>query len=302
MLSPRVAGTAAPSPAGCRTPALARATGGKAGAKGCFDWPAAAGATHGSPLVARPPSAFTLIELLVVIAIIAILASLLLPALGRAKMKAQAIMCMSHTRQLTLAWVVYAGDFGDRLLTSGGWMDGDVRNPDTDEFIDRYGELRKQPLNPYLGGNVRVYQCPSDTRKSTALGFAGMPCCRSVSMNNHIGDYFTLKFGQDYQFLEFMKMSDLTRPGPVNTFVILDEGPSINDGWFMMNMGGFDPRDPGLQAFGDRPASYHNRAGSFSFADGHSEIHKWRGDRPFTPDDVDWVQSKATAKKGRAFR
>ena len=96
----------------------------------------------------------------------------------------------------------------------------------------------------------------------------------------------------------FRKMADIVDPSPSGCWVVIDENPdSINDGWFMADMGGYDPRVPSSQHFGDQPASYHNRSAGFSFVDGHSEIHKWRGDNPFTADDVDWVQSKTTASR-----
>ena len=254
---------------------------------------------------ARAVPGFTLIELLVVIAIIAILAAMLLPALGKAKIKAQAVQCMNHSKQLTLGWVMYNGDQNDRCLSSGAWCGGSSM-ADTASFnFTDYELMRNLPLSPYVGRSVTVWQCPGSTKRSTAPATLGQPGARSYSMNNWIGHYGNR--GDTPAFLEFLKMSDFTRPGPVNTFVLLDESDSINDGWFMADMSGYDPRDHALQAatnFGDDPGSWHNRACGFSFADGHSEIHKWRQyDRTkrakASADDVDWLQSKTTAKSQR---
>jgi prepilin-type N-terminal cleavage/methylation domain-containing protein len=254
----------------------------------------------------RGRRAFTLIELLVVIAIIAILAAMLLPALAKAKIRAHRIMCLNNTKQLTLAWIMYAGDNREVLLSARGWMSVNVDNPAADQFIDRYKELPKQPLGSFTGGSVKIYQCPGDPRKSTQPGYVGTPACRSVAMNSYIGS------GWDGGYLVYKKMTDLIRPGPVNTFVILDEGLSINDGFFATDMGTYDPNNmPGKQTT-DVPATYHSMAGSFSFADGHSEIHKWKDNRTAEPKgygfaspnnvDIDWLQSKSSAKIDRPTR
>jgi len=229
---------------------------------------------------------FTLLELLVVVAIIGILAAMLLPALARTKARAQALMCMNNSKNLTLAWMMYTADNANRLAynlggdpgrrtfaptTSPNWvnniMDWEL-NPDNtnSDFVGR------SQIAPYAGYNGSIFHCPSDHALSNTQKGAGWTNrVRSVSMNAMVGNPGSLLQSggnvnnPDYQ--QFLYDTDI--PEPSTIFVFLDEHPdSINDGYFLNKGYG--------KQWIDLPASYHNNGGSFSFADGHTEIHRWQ--------------------------
>lgn len=258
---------------------------------------------QGYPVVMKPKGkavGFTLIELLVVIAIIAILAAMLMPALNKAKTKAQGIQCMNNTKQLMIAWRMYVEENRDILPFAYvddnpanknypfAWVHGilDYNNANTANW-DVDNTLKKGAIWPYCGNSVKIYKCPADVSwvKPTSGPFQGQTVfrARSNSMNSWMGmnEGGWTWFGGP-EFRKYLKMSDLVRPGPSMTWVLLDEHPdSINDGFFCVDMRGYP--DPNQTKFPDLPASYHNRAGGLAFADGHSEIHKWKDDRTMPP-------------------
>lgn len=247
---------------------------------------------------------FTLIELLVVIAVIAILAALLLPALTKARERAQAVICLNNTKQLNVAWQLYAADHSDSLpynlgmagssfRTNLNWVN-DVMTWGLDSDNTNPAAITEAALGPFLSGSTAVFHCPSDNVVSTiqaAAGWTGR--LRSYSMNALIGDAGTLSAKgvnvNDPSYRQFFKITQILRP--VEIFVFLDEHPdSIDDGYFvnregtLPNASGYGSSISGGYAeWTDLPATYHNRSTSFSFADGHASLHRWSGNKILCP-------------------
>jgi prepilin-type N-terminal cleavage/methylation domain-containing protein/prepilin-type processing-associated H-X9-DG protein len=264
----------------------------------------------------RRRGGFTLIELLVVIAIISILASMLLTVLGKAKMKAQGVYCMNNLKQLQLAIVMYTGDNQEKFpenpgagTTLNAWVAG-VMTWDSKAQANQENTntsfLKNAELGPFVAKNTGIFKCPADTVPG-ALG----PRVRSVSMNGFVGDVNNIANNingqQTHDWRRFMKTGDMNSFGAANAWVLDDECPdSINDGFLAVRM------QPGSSAkWTDVPASTHNGAGGFSFADGHAEIKKWLDpnskapvrrvspcpdNETYSPNDMLWLQQCTTTR------
>jgi prepilin-type processing-associated H-X9-DG protein len=239
---------------------------------------------------------------------------MLLPALSKAKAKAQGIKCLSNSRQFVVAWLMYSGDYKEKICPTAGTGNQGAPNWCGTSRMDINGldagpggvaALQKGVLWPYVK-SIKLFKCPADPKLTTTT--PKQPTLRSISMNAWMNPAGT----PDSQGLSgpgrsFRKQTDISgKINPSICWVTLDENDkTINDGWFVVSSGAAGANQ---NSWVDCAASYHNNAGGLSFADGHAEIKKWRDVNILrhpalfmaadpmggTYDDLRWMQRRTT--------
>jgi prepilin-type N-terminal cleavage/methylation domain-containing protein len=240
-------------------------------------------------------AAFTLIELLVVIAIIAILASLLLPALASAKRKGEGAVCINNQRQMLLAWHLYADDSNDILVLNNpdntygpqgehlpSWCLGDMSygRPDGTN-VSLIMSNRVASLGPYLK-TVQIFKCPSDHSRTTLKDSKSYPRVRSYSMNGSMGTKIFGGSGGEF----FLKMGDwnrFSRPG----WIVFIDTHEDSIGTCIFNL----VRGPNNGYWAKFPANRHGKSGTLGFIDAHVEMKRWTDPRTLTPQPGNFLDS-----------
>jgi prepilin-type N-terminal cleavage/methylation domain-containing protein/prepilin-type processing-associated H-X9-DG protein len=235
---------------------------------------------------------FTLIELAVVLATLTLLAAMLLPALAQTRQNSQVIECLANQRQLAVAWMMYARDNNDKLVPVGSLANQPgnfAENPLTEPNLQPGGSLaqfcpgnlqsiamtvghyytnwiKAGLIYPYVQ-NIAVYKCPADLSRQPygASPIFTVASERTYSVNCYVGGMQWW----DANYKLYRKLSDMNRPGPAHTWVFIEESPtSIDDCYFAL-----DPANPNL--WYNSPAVLHGNASVMTYADGHSEAHRW---------------------------
>jgi prepilin-type processing-associated H-X9-DG protein len=271
--------------------------------------------------------AFSLLELLVIVAVLGLLLCLFVPTIAKTGLSSKGFRCLNNNRQLCNAWRMYGDDNRDLIVYSSD--DGTGANNPSNRYAwtwshldynpvypgnwDTNYDITQRPLWPFTGQNADIYRCPSDPTYFVVAG-EPRPRVRGFSMNVFLGGFAGTDAGwtQMEPFRLFSKTTELTEPGPNKTFVFLDERPDqINWGNYMTDMRGYPNQSNLYQFVQDIPGMFHNGSGSFTFADGSAEIHRWVDSRTMPPfnstplstvvvprdQDVAWLQTHSTSPK-----